>query len=90
MEWKDCTSYSRSDKARIPRVLEADMGVIRIVIHRIIHCEGWYLTVYGLSINDSHLSTDNLEEAKSKGLEFVIGRVVKLEKIKGILITNLN
>lgn len=90
MEWQDKTSYSKGDKERVPRVLEINVEGLRVVIHRIIHCEGWYLTVYELNIDDRYLETDDLEDAKNRGLEVVIGRILKLEKIKNILISKLN
>ncbi|MEY8416695.1 hypothetical protein AAK964_10370 [Tissierella praeacuta] len=90
MEWKDKTSYSRGDKERIPRVLELNIEGLRIVIHRIIHCEGWYLTAYELNINDFFLETEDVVEAKNKGLEVIVGRILKLERIKDIAITKIN
>ena len=89
MEWQDKTSYSRADKERVPRILEIKVEGLKVTIHRIIHCEGWYLTVYELNIDDRYLGTEDLEGAKNRGLEVVIGRILKLEKIKDILVSKL-
>ena len=90
MKWRDGTSNSRGDKERVPRLLELDVEGVVVVIHRIMHCEGWYLTVHKLNIEKIELDTDNLNDAKSKGLKFVIGYIEKLENIKDKLIDVIN
>lgn len=89
MEWKDETTYSRSDKNRIPRVLQLAVGTLGIVIHKIVHCEGWYLTVYGLNIDSYCLDVKTVEEAKNKGLEVAMAKIEDLEEVKNILANNL-
>lgn len=89
MEWKDRTSYNRRDEERVPKILELKAGKLRIVIHRLIHREGWYLTVYGLTIRDKTLDIEDLEIAKMKGIKVVVDEIKELEEIKGMLIMKL-
>lgn len=90
MEWRDGTSYSRGDKERVPRLLELDVEGVVVVIHRIIHCEGWYLTVHKLNIEKVDLNVDSLDDAKIKGVKFVVDYIEKLENIKDRLIDEIN
>lgn len=90
MKWQDGTSYSKSDKERIPRILEVNVRGLTIIIHRIIHYDEWHLTVRGkLNIKDLQLHTEDLEEAKIKGMEIVMNEILKLEKIRDVLVSNL-
>lgn len=87
MEWKDITSYSKRVRKedRVPRVFELDLKGLRIVIHRRIHEEGWFLSCHGLNISDFFINTENADEAKKKGLEIIILRISALENIKDLL-----
>ena len=89
IKWEDRTSYSRSNKERVPSILETNVRGLRIVVHRIRHEEGWYLSVYKLNINDVYLGIEDLEKAKIKGLEILANEILKLEKIRDVLVSNL-
>lgn len=87
LEWKDASSYSRSDKERIPTVWELKIEGLRIVIHRIIHCPGWHISCYDLNIEDEYLYTEDLEEAKAKGLDLVVKNIEKFMKVREVILS---
>lgn len=82
IEWKDVSSYSRYDKERIPSILELKIEGIRIVVHRIIHYDGWFVSCYDLNIEDEQLYTEDLEDAKIKGINYIVDEIDKLGKLK--------
>ncbi len=86
MKWKDTTSYSRNDIERIPKVFELKINNLRIVIHRIIHSEGWFLSVYHkLPIRDRFLGDIDIEDAKQEAIKIIIAEISELEKTKVFL-----
>ena len=90
LEWKDASSYSRSDKERIPTVWALKVEGLRIVIHRIIHYPEWYVSCYDLNIEGKCLYTEDLEEAKAKGIDLVIRNIEKFMKVREVILDNLN
>lgn len=58
MEWRS------NAKMGVPlgdgTIFESQCGV---VIHRIIHCEGWFLSCAPLRINDYHLNSESFDDA---------------------------
>lgn len=68
--WKDISSYSQSDKERIPHAFQIGTLLGRIVVHRLIHCEGWFVSLNGILNNVQLISTD-VELAKVEALEKV-------------------
>ena len=68
--WKDTTSYSRSDKERVPRTWEADLPGVRLIVtkHRD-YGDEWTTSCYPLYNEVCGLQTTDVEEAKKKALE---------------------
>lgn len=79
LKWKDMTSYSRSDTVRVPRVWEADLGVCRIVVHRL-HgvSDVWFLSCRELRIDSVALGSITVEQAQHEGLVYVRETVHRL------------
>jgi hypothetical protein len=72
IEWKDTTSYSQSDRERIPRVLTCKIGKYDIILHRIHGIPGtWYLSSRYLHIKEIDLSDDDINSCKIKAIEFI-------------------
>lgn len=72
MKWKDISSYSRTDNARIPKTFEADVGGLRIVVTRNIYCrpEEWALRCDPWF--DMHVvGTGSADEAKAAAVAVV-------------------
>lgn len=85
-EWKDTTSYSRSDTKRIPRIYELKINDLRIIVHRVTHLEGWFLSVYHkLPIRDRFLGDIDIEDAKQEAIKIIIAEISELEKTKAFL-----
>ena len=77
IEWKDETSYSRSDAERVPRAWVAEAGGLKVSVHRHIHHapDAWLLTCRPwFECHD--LPSKAAPMAKSGGLPLVIGRVI--------------
>lgn len=88
--WKDCTSYIRGDKERIPKSFEVKTENLRIVItcgH--IHYPGaWIMHCSRLGIDTHPLpSAKTLEDAQKQAIEIVerilLGMLQSLETFKG-------
>jgi len=85
LEWKDVTSYAFGDTERIPKVWQLDVKGLKIKICRIDPSRGWYLSCAELSIYNQYLYTDDLEEAKNKGIRIVVSKIEELETIKYLI-----
>jgi len=66
IKWTDGTSYSKSEKERIPRVWRAKIKTMDIIIHRIHGIPGWYLTSRYLNIKDYALTYEDIEQCKTR------------------------
>ena len=73
MEWKDTTSYSRSDNERIPRSWQIKSGSLIITIHRHRDYDPdiWLVSCYELSISQHKLKNKELNQAKNEALLIV-------------------
>lgn len=71
-EWKDVTSYSRSETDRTPRTFELRAGVFCITVTRHIHFDpaAWVLTCPPL-FDTREISRGTADEAKGTAIEFV-------------------
>lgn len=76
--WKDATSYSQREKERIPRTYQCKIGTLDIIITRIIHSEGWFLTCRSLSINSWPLDGDDLEKCKEQAIAILLKELNKV------------
>lgn len=66
---KDITTYSQRDKERKPRILENETNGIKFLVHKhIYYGDEWLLTCRKIGVEHLHLNTDDMEEAKEKGI----------------------
>lgn len=72
MEWKDTTSYSQSDKERIPRSWTIKSKNITVTVHRHRHYDKdvWLLSCYPIYDCDK-LKNKDLKLAQNEALELV-------------------
>lgn len=79
LKWNDRTSYSRTDKERVPRVWEADLPLCRIVVHRLLGVSDvWFLSCRELRIDSIALGSATAEQAQREGLVYVRETVRKM------------
>lgn len=50
-------------------IFSGEIGSMRISVHRIIHCEGWYLSCPTLGISQRGLKSDDLSNAIEESKE---------------------
>jgi hypothetical protein len=86
VQWKDTTSYSYTDKERIPRIWEATIGSIRLSVHRYVGLDGWYLSTNPDICTTRGLHSKTHEEAKQEAIRLMIiwarEQTSELEKAK--------
>lgn len=74
-EWKDATSYSRGERGTVePRVWAIDIDGLRVSVHRLIHCEGWFGSCHTMGIDRQPIEADGLEAARVEFCDYLIGR----------------
>ncbi len=67
--YKDITTHHQGDKERKPRVLENETNGIKFTVHKHIYCgDEWILTCRELGVEQFRLNTEDMEEAKEKGI----------------------
>lgn len=67
--YKDITTHSQGDKERKPSILENETNGIRFTVHKhIYYGDEWLLTCRDLGVEYLHLDTEDMEEAKEKGI----------------------
>lgn len=68
--WKDESSYSRGERGtREPSVWSLDSKAIRLRVHRLHGVEGlWFLSCYGLALENCQLDAIEIEPAKQEAL----------------------
>lgn len=59
-------------------IFEGKVGDLRITIHRINHCEGWFLSCYNMQIQNMQLKNDTLMGAIEESKEVLKNKVEKL------------
>ena len=86
-QWRDCTSYSRDDKERVPTTYEIKHGYLRIVITcgHIYHRPKWVLHCQTIGIDSRPLShfgsiepltsESDLDTVKTRAIEIVEARI---------------
>ena len=74
MPWTDTTSYPRNAPYE-PRTWEFSNPALRIVVSRVVHLEGWFLSTYGLGIERIPLKATELETAQAEALTLVTRRL---------------
>lgn len=77
--WKDTSSYSQSDKERVPHEFTYQTKNLRIIVHRKLHLDGlWFLSCYELGLQDRELEAVEAVKAKKEGLDYVRNHVASL------------
>jgi len=70
MKWTDGTSYSQSDKEKIPAVWNAKAGSLRLTVHKHIYYDKDQWLLSGLGIFDKHLlHNKDVDLAKQEALD---------------------
>lgn len=81
-QWKDITSYSQRDIERIPSTLEFRKLTplnTRLIIHRhIYYPDTWLVSCKGTEIDKVNLNTNNVEEAKTLAINYMMDYAEKL------------
>lgn len=88
-QWRDCTSYSRDDKERVPTTYEITHGYLRIVItcghiryrpNWVLHCFAVGIDTKLMTTGDRRITTtiDNLDDVKARAIEIVEARIKKI------------
>lgn len=75
--WKDCTSYSRGDKDRIPTAFEATVGEMRIsiVCSHVWYKGEWIFNCHELGFKEKHLGVMSPETAADMAYLFCKNKV---------------
>jgi hypothetical protein len=76
-KWKDATSYSQSDKERVPQTWELRLNTLRVIITRHIWFkpDEWVLSCPELGVDQHMLRSKDLEKAKDEALHFIHAKV---------------
>ncbi len=61
-------------------IYEGKIGKLRVSVHRIIHCEGWYLSCVDVRISQMRLKSDTLMGAIEESKEVLKTVVDRLSK----------
>lgn len=61
-------------------IYEGRIGKLRVSVHRIIHCEGWYLSCHDFDIYQMKLKSEGLMEAIEESKEVLKTTVDKLSE----------
>lgn len=61
-------------------IFESKIGGMRISVHKIIHCEGWYLSCPNLRISQMKLKSDTLISAIKESKEVLKNVIEELKK----------
>lgn len=61
-------------------IYEGKIGKLRVSVHRIIHCEGWYLSCADVRISQMRLKSDTLIGAIEESKEVLKSVVNKLSE----------
>lgn len=59
-------------------IYEGRVGSMKILVHRIIHCDGWYLSCHDVGIRKMQLESDTLIRAINESKEVLKKRVDKM------------
>lgn len=84
MEGKENMKFKSNAKYGEPvesgTIYEGRIGELRVSVHRIIHCEGWYLSCADVRISQMKLESDTLMGAIKESKEVLKSVVDKLSE----------
>lgn len=78
MEFKSNAKYG--EPVESGTIYECRIGKLRVSVHRIIHCEGWYLSCPNVRISQMKLKSVSLMEAIKESKEVLKAVVDKLSE----------
>lgn len=83
--YKDITTHSQRDKERKPSILQNETNGIKFTVHKhIYYGDEWLLTCRELGVEQIRLNTEDMKEAKIKGIAEMIklldGKIKQYEK----------
>jgi len=88
MEWRDTTSYSRSEprETRVPRSLSTTIGDMKLTIHNYAGCGDMvFMTCWMLDIKNFDLSTNSMDYAKTYAVllirEFLNKKIISYQSM---------
>jgi hypothetical protein len=74
--WRDITSYRKGEVDRVPRTLElkklSPFNTSLTISRHIYYPDTWLVSCNGTSIDNINLHTNDIEEAKRLGIEYMI------------------
>lgn len=77
--WKDTTSYGRSDSDRTPTTWTMQLGHLRIVVHRHVHYPNkWLVSCRELNLDCYCLDAAEVEFAQKEGLSQIDYRLTQM------------
>ena len=79
-KWKDTSSFSQSDKERIPNAFEVEGISFRLIVHRLIYCEGWSMSCYNMKIEGKPLKAKEVSVAQEEAVLVVHQRLRQMLK----------
>jgi hypothetical protein len=81
INWKDITSYTKTEKERLPRSFQSEGLSATLTVHRHRDYDGeqWLLSVYSLGINNQKLKSKDTIKAQKEAIDFL------KNKLQGIL-----
>lgn len=87
IQWKDATSYSQSDKERIPQTWKTDINGYELIVTRIIHhSDVWFFRCRTLGIESRELRSKDIVYAKHEAILILkIELLDRVEKMKTAL-----
>jgi hypothetical protein len=68
-EWVDTTDGNRKKRTGSIQFELTMQDGFNVIVHRLIHCDGWFLTCYRLGITARKLDSKDVEIAKTEALE---------------------
>lgn len=85
--WKDCTSYSRNDKDKIPTAFETRVGELRIsiVCNHVWYKGEWIFSCHELGLKEKHLGKMTPQVAADMAYLFCKNKVAHMATDFGLL-----
>lgn len=77
MKWKDTSSYSQTDKVRIPNCWDIQVGAFCVTVHHHIHYpkDTWLVSCRGLDVSQVPLNSKDISQAQPEALKYILGKM---------------
>ncbi|MCO7127770.1 hypothetical protein NIE88_18655 [Sporolactobacillus shoreicorticis] len=80
--WQDDTDGNKKKRTGESDLFVLKANGFRVVLHRVIGLEGWFVSCYGLNVEKRELESEELEDAKKEALELIDGiAAVEISKL---------